>query len=641
MDSSPANFQEIIQGTKCFVIPPFQRPYKWGKDKRDELWYDILTQYEKCHEVIRAKNSDTKMKSIPTHYMGTLVFAGPSQLKGVATSEVIDGQQRLTTLFTLLAAIRDSKIKYSPPKEEHMNEVKEVSTKKKTVKAGVDEEKRQFDSFNNDFFVNARAKENEHRFRIRLQAEDRSALEAVVLKRKPSAISSSDKNLVYDSYKHFYKLINRTREDVANDGELKRFEDFFPLDLDDLEEVVTTRLTFIQIETADADDVNGIFESLNAKSEPLAQIELIKNYYYMLLNSNSADEEMSTHWGRVKSCIPQDSSQQHFIWAYYVSRGTYAMQNKVYGLVKSELLNSGAREDGEKMREHLKTIAEWAPVYSELEQIETAKRHDGFANFSRQEADVISRVYRAGGSTCTPFFLWLSRLKKNGAISEEGIVKCAEFLESYIVRRFLCGLPPNNLNLSNGKILKKLAVLPAGSDPVSRLQIALSAEADLEWPTNERLRDMMRSSSFYTNGKSGQRFFVIGEIDRFLDPRTQKNYEESMNSIEHIIPQSAGSSREWRDYFSSVANIDSFLENNMHVIGNLTIVRNDENSQLGSRTLDAKLPIYERSDSEYKLTRATAKWIREALVTHKYFGEDALKERSDWLYDIVCKRWPR
>jgi uncharacterized protein with ParB-like and HNH nuclease domain len=642
MESSPANFKEIIQGTKCFVIPPFQRPYKWGKDKRDELWYDILTQYEKCLGVIRAKNSSTKMKSIPTHYMGTLVFAGPSQLKGVSSSEVIDGQQRLTTLFTLLAAIRDSKIKYSPPKEPKLETPNKAPKKKRGAapKQKEDPQKTLFDEFNNDFFINARARESEHRYRICLQAEDRAALEAVVLKKKPGAASGFEKGLVYESYRHFFKLINRSKEDVSGDGELKRFEDLFPLDLDDLEEVVTTRLTFIQIETADADDVNGIFESLNAKSEPLAQIELIKNYYYMLLGPDSANDEMTTHWGKVKRFIPQDELQQHYIWAFYVSRGSYAMQNKVYGLVKSELLNSGARDDVEKMSEHLKMIAEWSPIYSELAQIESATRHDGFDNFTRPEADAISRVYKAGGSTCTPFFLWLSQLKKDGMINAEGYIKCAELLESYIVRRFLCGLPPNNLNLSNGKILKRLTGTSNGSNPVSRLQIAL-AEADLEWPTNDRLKDMMRSSAFYTNGKSGQRFFIVGEIDRHLDPRTQKNYAESENSFEHIIPQSAGSNDNWKSYLARVANLDSFLENNLHVIGNLTIVRNDENSMLGNRLIDEKLPIYERTDSEYKLTRETASWIRASLQKHGYFGEEALKERSDWLHVIVCKRWPR
>ncbi len=634
MDSSPTNFQEIIQGTKCFVIPPFQRPYKWGKDKRDELWYDILTQYEKTHEALGAKNRTASLKRTPTHYMGTLVFAGPSQLSGVASSEVIDGQQRLTTLFTLLAAIRDCRIKYTPKKDD----VAKEGVKKKKAKSTEDPEKAKFDAFNNDFFINARARDDSHRYRIHLQEEDRAALEAVILKKRPAAASGSEKTLVYDSYKYFLRAINREREVIAADGELKRFEELFPLDLEKLEEVVLTRLMFIQIETADADDVNGIFESLNAKSEPLAQIELIKNYYYMLLGADSANSEMKKHWGRVKTHISQDSSQEHFIWAYYVSRGSYAMQNRVYSLVKSELLNSGARENAEKMSEHLQAIAEWAPIYAEIEKIESTQQIEGHSYFNRNEASAISRVFQAGGSTCTPFFLWLARLKKDGAIDQHAFAKCAEFLESYIVRRFLANLPPNNLNLSNGKLLRALAALPPKSDPVAQLHIALTG-ADLEWPTNERLRDLMRTAPFYTNGKSFQRYFVLGEIDRFLDPRTQKNYKESENSIEHIIPQSAAKEGDWRSHLSSVANLEAFLANNVHVIGNLTIVRNDENSKLGNRPLAEKLAIY--ANGEYILTRKTGEWIKTALPQFKYFGEDALKARSDWVHEIVCKRWQR
>jgi len=639
MQSDTANFQEILSGPKCFVIPPFQRPYKWGKDNRNELWYDILTQYEKFTEVNNQNNSNTKLKSIPTHYMGTLVFAGPSNLKGVASSDVIDGQQRLTTLITLLAAIRDRKINYIPTKADDVEIEEEVSAKKKTKKVSSENsEKKEFDKFNDVYFINSLAKDLHYRYRIRLQSEDSAALQAVILKKKPGPISNSEKTMVYDSYKQFYKFINMDKDDVKSDEKLKRFEHLFPLDLESLQEVVLTRLTFIQIETANADDVNSIFESLNAKSEPLDQIELIKNYYYMLLGDN-ANQEMTKYWGRVKASIHKDSDQEQFIWSYYVSRGSYAMQNKVYNLVKSELINSGARDNPEKMCQHLETIVEWAPVFAELKQIEESNKFDGFSNFNRPEADAISRVYSAGGSTCTPIFLWLSQLKKDGKIDDGILIKCVGLLESYIVRRFLCGRPPNNLNLSNGKMLKYLAALRLKNGEVFLALEEALKNADLEWPTDEKLKELIRSEPFYTNGKAYQRFFVLGEIDRSLDSRTRKDYSESENSIEHIIPQSAPNDNDWRNYLRAVSNIDAFLENNLDVLGNLTIVRNDENSKLGSKLLDLKLPIYDVS--EYALTRRSATWIRDNLQDYKFFGEEALKARSDWLSDIICKRWPR
>ena len=640
MKSATTNFQEILSGPKCFVIPPFQRPYKWGKENRNELWYDILTQYEKFIEVNNTTNYNSNLKSIPTHYMGTLVFAGPSNLRGVASSDVIDGQQRLTTLVTLLAAIRDRKINYTPAKLEDVESVDKPTEKKKSKKVIVvdDSSKKEFYKFNDVYFVNTLAKDKHFKYRLRLQSEDSAALEAVILRKKPGAVTDSEKTMVYDSYKHFFKFINMDKDDIKSDEKLKRFEHLYPLNLESLEEVVLTRLTFIQIETANADDVNSIFESLNAKSEPLDQIELIKNYYYMLLGDN-ANQEMTKYWGRVKESIHKDSDQEQFIWAYYVSCGSYAMQNKVYNLVKTELINSGARENPDKMCQHLETIVEWAPVFSDLKQIEQATKLDGFSNFTRSEAVVISRVYSAGGSTCTPIFLWLSRLKKEGRIDEGVFIKCVSLLESYIVRRFLCGMPPNNLNLSNGKLLRNLAKIKTKNNDVYLALDDGLKNADLEWPTNEKLKELLRSVPFYTNGKSYQRFFVLGEIDRSLDPRTLKNYSESENSIEHIIPQSAPSDDDWRNYLRQVSNIDAFLENNLDVLGNLTIVRNDENSKLGCKLLDLKLPIYD--GSEYAMTRRSAIWIRDNLQDYKFFGEEALKARSDWLSDIICKRWLR
>ena len=554
--------------------------------------------------------------------------------------DVIDGQQRLTTLLTALAAIRDSRIKYTPSQSTNRTEVDKNSDKKSRKKAKKKSEstaQEEFDEFNKDYFINPKAKA-EHRFRLRLQEQDRAALESVILKQKPKAVNDFEKNLVYDSYRHFYRLINSSKDAVASDDKIRQFANLFPLDLESLEQVVLTSLIFIQIETADADDVNAIFESLNAKGQELEQIDLIKNYYYMLLGTDSAEQDMLKYWGGVTKFLPRDELQQRFIWTYYVSRGNYGMQKKVYSLVRAELLNVGARTDPSQMYSHLQGLAEWAPVYAELVKIEESGVVDGHHFFTSMEATAISRVFQAGGSTCAAFFLWLARLRKEGRVDENGVITCAGYLESYIVRRFLCALPPNNLNLSNGKLLTQLAKIDKKADPIAALKEGL-VTADLDWPTNERLLDSMTSAAFYKNGDGAQRFFVLGEIDRTFDVRTRKIYSESDNSIEHIIPQSAAVDEHWRAYFSSMPNLDSFIENYVHTLGNLTLVRNDENSRLGNLLVEAKMSIY--AQSEYRITKETNLWLKDRLTDGAIFDMEMLKERVKWLHEIVCKRWPR
>jgi uncharacterized protein with ParB-like and HNH nuclease domain len=90
------NFLQFLQGAKQFVIPIYQRAYSWQSSECEQLWDDILRV---------AQN-----ESIPTHFLGSIVYVskGVFQVSSVPELLVIDGQQRLTTLFLLLAALGDT-----------------------------------------------------------------------------------------------------------------------------------------------------------------------------------------------------------------------------------------------------------------------------------------------------------------------------------------------------------------------------------------------------------------------------------------------------------------------------------------------------------------------------------------------------
>lgn len=78
-----------MQGKK-FIIPEYQRPYKWNLEKCDTLWQDILDFYE----------SDTSQSQ--EYYLGTIVsYKNEDNDKEV---DIIDGQQRITSFFLLLRA---------------------------------------------------------------------------------------------------------------------------------------------------------------------------------------------------------------------------------------------------------------------------------------------------------------------------------------------------------------------------------------------------------------------------------------------------------------------------------------------------------------------------------------------------------
>ena len=94
MQASETKLQEIIEGTKQYVIPLFQRSYSWEKSHWELLWEDIIELYY----------SD----NLYPHFMGSIVTMQTESLpEGVTKFLLIDGQQRLTTIFILLAVLRD------------------------------------------------------------------------------------------------------------------------------------------------------------------------------------------------------------------------------------------------------------------------------------------------------------------------------------------------------------------------------------------------------------------------------------------------------------------------------------------------------------------------------------------------------
>ncbi|HAT1402162.1 TPA: DUF262 domain-containing protein, partial [Corynebacterium striatum] len=91
--------RELLEGNKQYLVPLYQRPYQWGDKQLKQLWSDLLELAE-----IRSDGTPT------THFIGSVVLVPPpQQVAGTVTQYlVVDGQQRLTTLSLLLAAIRDS-----------------------------------------------------------------------------------------------------------------------------------------------------------------------------------------------------------------------------------------------------------------------------------------------------------------------------------------------------------------------------------------------------------------------------------------------------------------------------------------------------------------------------------------------------
>lgn len=241
MEAGEARIHKVLDGTKQFLVPHYQRPYSWGEREWEVLWRDIV-------ELAADEGAQP-------HFMGSIVTApGRSMPEGVEKRLLIDGQQRLTTLVVLLALIRQRAIAANLTK---------LANRIASLLMNRDEEG------SLDLYKLLPTQGDS------AAASDREALLALLDCREPATKSS-----IVEASRFFATKL--ARPDAP--------------DLDRLFSNITGRLTLVSIILDKHDNPYRIFESLNGKGLPLTQVDLIRNYFFMRLPEGDHERIYRAKW---------------------------------------------------------------------------------------------------------------------------------------------------------------------------------------------------------------------------------------------------------------------------------------------------------------------------------------------------------
>jgi uncharacterized protein with ParB-like and HNH nuclease domain len=103
MRPSKMTIYELFETQRRYVVPLFQRPYVWDRERQWEpLWDDISSKAVQVYE------NRTEKRPLSSHFLGAAVISQIQTFgRQVTARQIIDGQQRLTTLQVLLIALRD------------------------------------------------------------------------------------------------------------------------------------------------------------------------------------------------------------------------------------------------------------------------------------------------------------------------------------------------------------------------------------------------------------------------------------------------------------------------------------------------------------------------------------------------------
>jgi uncharacterized protein with ParB-like and HNH nuclease domain/uncharacterized protein YecA (UPF0149 family) len=272
MEAAETNFQRLIDGTKQYVVPLFQRSYTWGKAHWQDLLNDLVDLYE---------NTNTQQN----HFIGSIVTSPmQSSPQSITQYMLIDGQQRLTTIFILLIVLRDI-------------------AKEETLIA---------EKINKRFLYNECEKGLDYYKLLPTSKQDRYAF--IELIKGNSDINSP----LNDCYKFFKHKINK-------------------FEVEKLYGIIINNLSIVSIALTANDNPYVVFEGLNAKGLALTQADLIRNYFFMRIDLAQQDEIYKDYWLPMQESFEDKLTE--FMRNYLSSDGVSVKKDEVYLVLKKKVDN--------------------------------------------------------------------------------------------------------------------------------------------------------------------------------------------------------------------------------------------------------------------------------------------------------------
>ncbi|MCG8920638.1 DUF262 domain-containing protein [Actinokineospora sp. PR83] len=544
MKASETTLASLLRGEVQFQVPLYQRTYSWTDVQLDKLWQDILEQAD----LIATGQTDGA-----AHFVGSVVLA-PSP-KSEATFPqwlVVDGQQRLTTLTLVLAAIRDHAPAAEPRKRERID----------------------------DLYLVNKYQDDRGYFRLLPTQADRTSYEQHIR----GIHEHSDPSRIAEAYQFF---ANKLVEAVATGDR--------PRDPDHIEQAITSRLTLVSVTADREDNVHRIFESLNNTGLKLSQADLMRNYLFMRL-PKTGEEVYRRHWLPLQEKLTVTELEQ-LMWLELVLAGeSKVRQQDMYNAQQKHFSRTSQTEEvfagyiAELNRKAALFLRVLKPLVHETDP---------------EIAGYLDRLNQWAAETTRPTLLLLLDEHQAGRVTRDELLLSLSYIESFLVRRTLCRIPTNNLN----RIFQDLpGQIPADVRMPEGIHRVLSAERRY-WPDNETLRYSIRTQPFYQFGRGNQRRMVLRRIEESFQHSEPVDFERAALTIEHVLPQNP--SDEWLAQLEeetldgeTVAELHSRI---VHTLGNLTL--SGDNAKLSNHVFARKQEILAGSHLEMnKRIAATERW---------------------------------
>ncbi|WP_448221646.1 DUF262 domain-containing protein [Gordonia iterans] len=574
------------EGNVLYRIPPYQREYSWYKSHWEDLFEDLI-------------------EADGAHFLGTIITLDQTTdtLEGNIL-QVIDGQQRLTTLTLLLAAV------YSVLKE-HLDDLDD-DTRTDVINLG-----RQL----------VRKADQQPRVTPQKQGHNlsdfRKVLEEAGLPVEGEWKPYFPSRRIAKCYRYFRSAIQRlaeTEEITQPEAALRVHE-------------AALQAVIVKIEVANHADAFVLFESLNNRGMPLSPVDLIKNH--LLAESEKKQimdvDEAFKHWNDMLTSLGDSySTQERFLRHYYnafkselpeVSNASVATKSNLIR-VYEKILEQGLKRVVDSLVTASKIYGRINCVV-ELDQPTTLDRS-------------FQRLMRAQGAPSYVLLMWLISKQSDLVLTDAHIKTVVDRLTSFFVRRNLTGYP-QTYALAKLFMTTIDAVGDArGGDVVEIVGEKLSAASVSDEEFRTRLLGRI-----YEENSDVARFVLATLAEDAMTKETRVDlWRQEKNryvwTIEHILPQGENLPAEWREMLGGEEVAAQVQEEHKHRLGNLTITA--YNSNLGNKSFPEKR---DRQDAKGRhIGYRNGLSLNSDLATRESWTPDDIENRTEELAARVIERFP-
>lgn len=565
MKAVEQNFLKFLNTSNQFVVPIYQRKYSWTFRECQKLFNDIRKAGEN-NEIIG-------------HFTGAIVYItkGIYQAAGVQKLNIIDGQQRMTTISLLLIALRD-----------YIND--------NDIEIDIPIKK-----LNNYFLVNVNEEDDEY-YKLKLTIDDNEIYKSLVDRKwnNDNFLKYNSENKLFNNYKKFYYDLSQ---------------------IDDLNIIYRglSKLLIIDVSLEqDKDNPQLIFESLNSTGLDLSQSDLIRNFVLMDLDIDYQNYIYREYWLEIENNFKSTNN------------GSFDRFSRDYLTIK----NNGKIPNYDKIYDEFKIYFKSELQTKNLENI--VKDFLYFSKIFITIADnstnnirinkILKNINDLKANVVYPFVMELLDDYNNEIVNEEDTIDILKAIETYIFRRAVVKIPTNSLNKTFATLKKQIDI---ENYKDSFLYYLLNLKGYRRFPHDNEFLESLKTRDIYN-------FQRIKFLLTRLENKNSKEIVDLDNyTIEHIMPQTLNTN--WKEILG--ANWKKNHEEYLNNIGNLTLTK--YNSEYSNDNFENKLNMENGfKDSPLRLNKMIAEYsswdIENIKERADKLGEEAILL---WEYPQMSKEY--